>query len=333
MSAPVGAPDADTVARMFGLGRAHGSLHFVARGQSNPLGVWRLHSDAGRFAVKLYAQKPNADAQLIEVAAFDAGAPLPKPIATPSGEYYAPVGIGRFEAFARVVEWVDGSAFEWHTVDASVSERVGALMAAVHRVAPPAITPEAVATLPTESNWHELSERAQQRALPWARAVRRALPALSAHTIFAREARDDFQPMLSQRDYHPPNVIAQPDGRLMLIDWDAAGLADANADVAHYAFVWASSEQGDVDEAAARAFVVGYRDVGGRLREPSVSDFAPASVGLLNWIAYNARRDLNNATAGDSDLTLALFEGVRAPDRAVLERRVALLRAANMSAV
>ncbi len=327
MTAPLVAPDADALARRFDLGRAHGPLTFVACGQSNPLGVWRLHSDAGCFAVKLYAQQPDARALLVEVAAFDAGAPLPKPIAAPNGAYVAPIRIGSYEGFVRVSDWVDGDAFAWHTVDPGVSARVGGLLAAVHRVTPPTLAPESPVAMPLESDWRGWAERAQQRALPWARAVRRALPALNAHAMLAREMRDDIPLVPSQRDYHPPNVIAQPDGQLRLIDWDAAGLADANADVAQYAFVWASSENGSVDEAAVHAFVVGYRAAGGQLRQPAVSDFAPASAGLLSWIAHNTCRDLDDAIAGDPHLTLALLEGVRAPDRTELERRVALLRA------
>ena len=330
MTAPLVAPDADALALRFDLGRAQEPLTFVARGQSNPLGVWRLHSDAGCFAVKLYAQQPDARALLVEVAAFDAGAPLPRPIAAPNGAYVASIRMGSHDAFVRVSDWADGDAFGWHTVDPGVSERVGGLLAAVHRVTPPTLAPEAPMALPIESDWRGWAERAQQRALPWAPAVRRALPALNAHAVLAREMRemrDDIALVLSQRDTHPPNVIAQPAGRLLLIDWDAAGLADANADVAQYAFVWASSENGAVDEAAARAFVVGYRAAGGRLREPAISDFAPASASLLIWIARNARRDLDDAIASDPDLTLALLEGVRAPDRTELERRVALLRA------
>ncbi len=331
MSMPQDAPDVDAVARVFDLGRAREPLAFVARGQSNPLGVWRLQCDGGRFAVKVYAQQPDATALLVEVAAFDAGAPLPKPIAASNGAYVAPIRIGRYEAFVRVSEWVDGDAFEWHTVDPVVSERIGGLMAAVHCVVPPVISLAAPVAAPTESDWRAWAERARQRALPWAHAVRKALPALNAHALLAREARSDIERVLSQRDYHPPNVIAQPDGRLLLIDWDAAGLADANADVAQYAFVWASSEQGAVNEAAVRAFVVGYRAAGGRMCEPAVRDFAPASASLLSWIAHNACRDLDCAADSDPDLTLALLAGVRAPDRNELERRVALLRATWMS--
>ncbi len=322
------APDAVVLAGLFGLGRVRGPLAFVARGQSNPLGVWRLHGEGGRCAVKWYARRPDARALRIEIAAFEAGVPMARPLATPDGAYAPPIRIGRNEVFARIWEWVEGDAFEWHTVEPSVSGRVGGLMAAVHRVTPPAVAPEPPSAAPTKSDWRHWAERAQQCALPWARAALRALPALNAHAAFAREARADMPLVLSQRDYHPPNVIAQPDGSLALIDWDAAGLADANADVAQYAFVWASDEDGAVDTDAVRAFVAAYRDAGGRLRQPAVRDFAPASASLLQWIAQNILRDLDDAVAGDPELTLALLEGVRAPDRTELARRVTLLRAA-----
>lgn len=322
------APDANAIAALFGLGPAHGPLTFVTRGQSNPLGVWRMRCDRGSFAVKCYAQPPRPDAIACEVAAHTAGAQLPRPLSTPTGAHHASIRIGTIEALVRVTEWVDGAAFEWHTVDARVSKRIGALVAAIHRVPPPKMVAETPAKLLISDGWRELAARALQHKLVWAKAALMALPALTAHAELANEARADVQGVLSQRDFHPPNVIAQPNGRLVLVDWDAAGLADANADVAQYAFVWATSASGAADDAAAAAFVRGYIDGGGVLRQPSVSDFAPASANLLSWIEHNARRDLDSASDSDPDLTLALLDGVRAPDRTELERRAALLRAA-----
>jgi hypothetical protein len=159
----------ENILAAYAVGQARGPVAFVARGQSNLLGVRRLVTARGVYAVKLRTTLPDARAAAIERLAHLAGVAMPAPVYTHIGEAFltvdpkvvpeAPAGAGR--VFVRLHQWIDGRALDWGTVDARLSARVGALMAAVHRVAVPAdLRQEACWQPPGEAGWRGLQAHA-----------------------------------------------------------------------------------------------------------------------------------------------------------------------------
>lgn len=295
------------------------TLTFAARGQSNPLGVWRLATDQGAYAVKLRLAQPGAHAVAIEALAHRAGVPMPAPLQTHAGAWFLTVDAGLVpdapagasHVYVRLHEWIDGRAFDWGTVDAGLAGQVGALMAAVHQMTVPAdLLREDRWSPPGEAGWLAIQSRARAQGVIWAEALVAALPALLAHEAFVA-AHDTAAPCVpSQRDYHPPNVLLRPDGTLALVDWDAAGPATASADVVKFADVWSTPERGPRDPHAHQAFIDGYRAAGGVFVPRGAADHVPGSIALLHWIHTNLTRDLDPAGAGDHGLSLALLQGV-----------------------
>lgn len=78
----------DWVAHAFGLGRPSAAVP-GGRGQKNSLGVLRLESSKGRFAVKRFREEPRPAALAVEFAAYESGFPMPAPVPTIGGEPYA----------------------------------------------------------------------------------------------------------------------------------------------------------------------------------------------------------------------------------------------------
>src|SRR5262245_60176558 len=81
----------DWLARRFDLGRIRTVGH-AGSGQKNRLGVLRLDTAAGAFAVKQLDACPTSAALAIEDAAWYAGFAMPRPRRTTDGARYATYG-------------------------------------------------------------------------------------------------------------------------------------------------------------------------------------------------------------------------------------------------
>jgi hypothetical protein len=119
----VRSPDADEVARRFGLGAPRGPLTYAARGELGR--IWRLDTDRGAWAVKESIVPLDEDAAAADVAfqraAAAAGLPLPRPV---------PAADGRIVVEdTRVYAWVDLDP----VVPATPAD-LGAVAAHLHRV-------------------------------------------------------------------------------------------------------------------------------------------------------------------------------------------------------
>src|SRR6516165_12681486 len=121
--------DAADLARRFGLGRpARLSDGPVARGKEGL--VWRLDTADGRWAVKVPFYRSSEDevrlATAFQEAACAAGVPAPQVRRTAQGSVFAAIGARQ----VRVYEWID-----LRPRDSGLDpERVGAVVAAIHRV-------------------------------------------------------------------------------------------------------------------------------------------------------------------------------------------------------
>ena len=125
------------VAHAFGLGRPHMAAH-AGGGQNNPLGVLRLETSQGVFAIKRCAHEPRRVALVIESAAYAAGFPMPQPRRTRDEQPYVVSLHAGHPVWTRVYAWVEGIAYDWGAVDPTRSSHMGGLLAALHALPVPA---------------------------------------------------------------------------------------------------------------------------------------------------------------------------------------------------
>ena len=100
---------ADWLGLHFDLGRIRAIVH-AGSGQKNPLGVLRLETSAGSFAVKRFDEGPRPAALAIEDAAWRAGFPMPQPHRTTGGAPYASYDDAGRPVWVRVYSWIPGVA-------------------------------------------------------------------------------------------------------------------------------------------------------------------------------------------------------------------------------
>lgn len=313
---------ADRIADAFELGDRIGDLRFVARGQTNPLGVCRLGTRIGDFAVKRFTTEPTSIALAIESAAAAADVPMPTPVRTRDGRLAL-----RFdeELWVRVYEWVDGSACDWGETDPDVAHALGLALARIHALQVPTLD-ETPWSAPTADGWNVLTELADRKRAPWAEQLRLALPALEQRCRWLSSLSPPTEPYApSQRDLHPPNVVKGTDARFYIVDWDAAGPARPTEDLAKWALVWSTPEDGHLHLKSAIAFIRGYREAGGTFAPRGTSDFRQDIKDGLWWLEFNVRRDLGDRPGADPELVPALLSHFGRFDLDVLERRAGFI--------
>ena len=247
-----GLVDAADLARRFALGRAARlSDGPVARGRQGL--VWRLETADGSWAVKMPFDRSSEDevrvATAFQEAACAAGVPAPRVRRTTQGCVFAAME-GRQ---VRVYEWVDLQAPDIRLDP----ERVGAVVAAIHRVPGPGLGPldpwyhEPVGA----GRWDHLIGQLVQAGAPFAgrlAGLRDELVALESWI----EPPQTLQ--TCHRDLWADNVLPTPDGGVCVIDWENSGPADPSQELGCVLFEFARADPG-----RARALTSAYREAGG----------------------------------------------------------------------
>ena len=148
------------LAHVFDLGRPRVAVH-TGCGQKNPLGVLRLETSQGVFAVKRFEYEPRRVALAVESAAYATGFPMPQPLRTTDGKPYVMYLHERSPVWVRVYSWVEGSAYDWGAVDPGLSHQIGGLLAALHALPVPAETLQEDPWLSLgRSGWEQLAAQA-----------------------------------------------------------------------------------------------------------------------------------------------------------------------------
>ncbi|MGW6504042.1 phosphotransferase enzyme family protein [Nonomuraea angiospora] len=261
----------------------------VSAGPRGALGqIWRLEVGPARYALKEIFGEPPSEALIEAELAFgrraaEAGVRLPVGHPDRAGRHLlsAPGG----GTWLRLYDWVDLRPVD--LAARATPGELGTLLARLHRCAPAATTepdggPPAAwyHQVPTEQDWPQVGA-------PWAgRLAERVatLPELCAAVAPA----DPAELIVCHRDLHPENVLADPAGALVVVDWDNLGPAAPGRELARALFDW-FCDGPDADLDAMRAMYEAYvrADGPGRIRE--AADFSMLLAGRLNFLLAQTR--------------------------------------------
>lgn len=317
----------DWLTHTFNLGEPH-NVFQAGCGQTNELGVLRLKTSLGAFAIKRSEQAPKQVALSIEETAYKTGLPLPRPVCATNGKPYASYSNGEDLIWVRVYPWVEGMPYDWGFISEEVSRKVGGLLAAIHALPLSNLELQIEPYTPLKrSGWQHLTEQAIAKNLNWAFLLQNKISILvewEDYIISNTVSDEPFVP--SQKDLHPPNVIRCCNGNHVIIDWDDAGVVNAREEVAKFALVWATAADLPPHRDVVHAFISGYREAGGYFESRGILDLTYKAQTLLWWLAYNVRRDVSDCPGHVPDLTSALLSSVHPLDLEVLKRTAALFQ-------
>jgi Ser/Thr protein kinase RdoA (MazF antagonist) len=263
----------------------------VSAGPRGALGqIWRLEVGPARYALKEIFAEPPSEARIAMELAFAAraaraGVRLPASHPDRAGRHLltTPAGV-----WLRLYDWVDLTALD-RTAPGTPAE-VGALLARLHRCAP-AVAAESDGRPP--DRWYDRVPAAHEwaavtgSAAGWAGRLADRLATLPELTAAVAPA-DPADLILCHRDLHPENVLADPTGAPVVVDWDNLGPAAPGRELAAALFDWyCDGPAADLD--AMRAMHDAYVAEGGPGRITGPADFSMVVACRLNFLLVQAR--------------------------------------------
>ncbi len=284
-------PDADALVAAFDLGTSVAPLEQIASGWGGRNLLWRCTTSDGTWAIKEVGRELSLDPEdtlALELAAYDGGVPMPRPVPTRAGRCFTALQGRRY----RCHEWIHGTSLCWHAVKSEEAAVAGGVLARLHALHLPwssRLMPQRPS--PGTDRWHAIAEQARYRNQELAERVGNAFPAINHLEALAYETWSTDGMVGSHRDLTPTNIMrVDAPRRYMLVDWDTAGPVVPRQEVACFALVLADRGGGlGYASDVTCAFIRGYREAGGEFSASSAADLAMLVQGQLWWTEQNVR--------------------------------------------
>ncbi|WP_405990757.1 phosphotransferase [Streptomyces sp. NBC_00986] len=185
----------------------------------------------------------------------------------------------------KLYDWIHGTPAD--VSDPEVLDWFGRTMALLHRAG------EGERELPSswyercpgDDEWAALHAEVRRAGMPWADELGRFIATSARELASWVTPSDPADLVTSHLDLQPQNVLVGPDGPVLL-DWDNAGSASAERELARALFAWSGGNEGDVEAGVrvARA----YRSAGGRAVVQGPRSFSMLFATALNYVRVQA---------------------------------------------
>ncbi|MEV0740816.1 aminoglycoside phosphotransferase family protein [Streptomyces sp. NPDC050549] len=315
---------ADLIAETYTLGAGPWTMTPVTRGALGQ--IWKLSGAGTSWAVKELLFGCDEDQVRREAALRQAaerlGIASPRLMPDRQEAYVARLGSG---SPVKLYDWIDGTAAD--ASDPDVLDWFGRTMALLHRAGAGETEPPSgwYERCPRDAEWKELHAEVERAGLPWADALGRFIATSAVELAHWVTPSGPDGLVTSHLDLQPQNVLVGPDGPVLL-DWDNAGSACAERELARALFVWSGGNEGDVEAGArvARA----YRDAGGGAVVQGPGSFSMLFATELNYVRVQAECAVDpTVTAAQREFASGQVVAAlgRVPDLAAVSRLCAAL--------
>ena len=278
------------VVEIFGLGSTTSLTVEPMVGSANRL--WRLEAPSGVFVVKeSRTTRPSTwpvddTRRVSNDRVFDAGVVLmPEPVLGRDGEMVvlAPGSRGT-QCPVRLHRWLDGNP-----ITSPATTMLAAAGASLYGIQQVGVQ---WSSRPTGSiRWWDVDplEVAERLGSSSIADLGREAASVAADALAVVDQAEQLSGPWSfgHCDHKPDNTLAV-NGTPAVLDWDECGHCHPRLETVEAALRWSTPTK--PDRSAFEAFLGGYCDRGGQLRELSEPDFGKWIAALLGWFSFQARR-------------------------------------------
>jgi hypothetical protein len=196
----------------------------------------------------------------------------------------------------RLYRWINGVPVD--LADPGLAVQIGDLAGRLHALARPArgaVDPW-YDRVPGPATWDQLADAARGQGAGWGEAM-------AGHAGLLGDLADLVTPMAGDRlvtchrDLHPDNVLVEASGELAVLDWDDAGPACPDRELAGLLMFWHVDDDGTADDAAVQRTLAAYRAGGGPGRLRDEQSFGMYIAGRLNFLEAQASVALDPGAA------------------------------------
>ncbi len=274
------------------------ALTAVGRGAAGQ--IWRLDLGPRRYALKELFRRP-ADEDVRRETEFTArvgaaGVVLPTSLPAVDGRFVVEIPGGLGDGWLRLYGWADGVPVE-PTAD-DVAEKLGELLGRLHANALPA--PDDADTwydtTPDAAIWSALAGEALAAGVDWGPELAGCVGRLDELSELVTPTPADRM-IMCHRDLHPGNVLVDAAGRLVLLDWDDAGPACPDRELAIVMMRWHLNDDATIDADGMRRALAAYKATGGPGRIRDLMSFGMSIASDLNYLYRQAKAALDPGTA------------------------------------
>lgn len=318
---------ADLIAETYALGAGPWTMTPVTRGALGQ--IWKLSGNGSSWAVKELLFGCDEDQVRREAALREASEKLgiasPRLMPNREGAHVSHLPPPSDGSHVKLYDWIDGTPAD--TSDPDVLDWFGRTMALLHRAGEgeSRMPSSWYERCPQDAEWQELHAKVRRAGLPWADELDRFIGTSARELAHWVTPSDPDDLVTSHLDLQPQNVLVGPDGPVLL-DWDNAGSASAERELARALFVWSGGNEGNVEAGVrvARA----YRSAGGRAVVRGPQSFSMLFATALNYVQVQAECAIDpEVTAEQREFASGQVVASlgRVPDLAVVSRLGAAL--------
>ncbi|KJK33642.1 phosphotransferase [Streptomyces variegatus] len=293
--------------------------------------IWKLSGNGSSWAIKelLFGcdeEQVRREATLRQ-AAENLGIASPRLILNRHGAYVSHLPPSFGGSYVKLYDWIDGTTAD--ASDPDILDWFGRTMALLHKAGEGASeAPNSwYEQCPQDTEWKDLHKKIHQAGLPWSDALGQFIATSAAELAQWVTPSDPDGLVTSHLDLQPQNVLVGVDGPVLL-DWDNAGPASAERELARAVYVWAGRNQINLD--SARRLARSYRSAGGRASIKGPQSFSMLFATDLNFIYVQAECAIDpSVTAAQREFASAqVAASLRSlPDLAAISQLAAAVEA------
>ncbi len=279
--------------------------------------LWRLNTTQGIFAVK------QLNPAIMRKAGIRDAYRLTERIAEAMSVRGVPAAVARKgegdggtvqeigDATFIVYNWIEGETLSTKAVEPERTRLIGTILARMHSLQQHLPGLELPDREPfSEDEWDMLTFQAADRDIPWAQQVRNALPLLVEWSKLNADANKILRrtSVISHRDLDQKNVLWRDATSPIVIDWEAAGLANPTRDVVGVALSWSGQTVQPPREESFNALLEGYVTAGGVIHDPGIITIHGVIGTWLGWLLFNMHRSLGESVSSEEERLFGVRE-------------------------